>query len=246
MLPDLTLDRAEVPAPTVCGGCDLGSICLCSAPPVGERMQLSGSSSRPRRLCPGEYLYRAGDQFRCFYAINSGDAKMFAHNSRGEERVVDFRMSGEALGLEALSSGVHAVSATALTETTVCQIAMTNFNRVADGAPEMQRQLLALLSQDVATHHHWLITQNQRAIRRVASFLVDIRRKLRARDMDDCRISLPMSRADIGSYLNLAHETVTRTLSELDNDGLIRSRRRNIVILEPAQLATIAGHDALR
>ena len=75
---------------------------------------------------------------------------MFARNSHGEERVVDFRMPGDALGPEALSTGTHAVSATALSELTVCRIAMANFDRVADGVPETQRQLLARLGVNVA------------------------------------------------------------------------------------------------
>ncbi len=209
-------------------------------------MQMSGDVGRPRLLRTGEFLYRAGDPFRYFFAIKSGNAKIFAHNGGGEERVVAFRMPGDALGLEALSSKRHVVSATALTDITVCQISMADSDGVADGVPGFQRQLLELLSQDVADHHRWFVTQNQRAIRRVASFLVDIRRKLRARGEDGNRISLPMSRIDIGSYLNLAHETVTRTLSDLDKDGVIRTRRRNIEIIEPKSLAAIAGHDTSR
>ncbi|MCH9695333.1 MAG: helix-turn-helix domain-containing protein [Gammaproteobacteria bacterium] len=229
------------PVPTACGVCQLGGVCLCSALPPEERLQLVSKVSQHSVIRGGELLYRAGDNFSCFFAIKSGYTKQYAQNRRGEERIVAFHMDGDTLGLEALHKGRHEVSAMALTDVTVCRITMADFDRIAANVPAMQRQLMKILSNDCARHHRWLVTENLRAERRVAAFLLEISDKRSARGADARRFTLPMTRAEIGSFLNLAHETVTRTLTKLSKDGLLTTRRRRIVIDDIAALCELSG-----
>ena len=216
--------------PAVCGSCELGSVCLCSSLPAAERLRVVEQLVKPARIRAGDHVYRSGEPFQWFYAVKAGHIKMYAQNGSGEERVVGFPMAGDTLGLEALHEQRHTVSAVALTDTTACRISVRAFERFAAEIPGLQRQLLLTLSRDIARHHQWLITENQRAERRVAAFLVRIADKQRARGENPARILLPMSRADIGSYLNLAHETVTRALSCIAKTGAIRTKRRKIDI----------------
>ncbi len=233
-LEDISLATKRIPA--VCGSCELGCVCLCTSLPAAERSKLIEQVVRPTRIRAGDHIYRAGEPFQWIYAIKTGHVKTYAQNGSGEERIVGFPMAGDTLGLEALHERYHNVSSVALIDTTACRISVRAFERFATEISGMQRQLLLTLSRDIARHHQWLITENQRAERRVAAFLIRIADKQKARGEDPEKILLPMSRADIGSYLNLAHETVTRALSCIAKTGSIRTKRRKIDIDDIEQL----------
>ena len=178
---------------------------------------------------------------RYLYALKSGYSKTYVQNRLGEERVVGFQTAGDALGLEAIHGNVHTVGAVALNDIVACRIPVPLFSRIANDVPALPLQLLMLLSRDTAARNTRLLTENMRASRRVAIFLVEILDKLERNGKPRHEITLPMSRVDIGSYLNLAHETVTRSLTRLREAGIIDARKRRLKILEPEQLKSVAA-----
>ena len=175
------------------------------------------------------------------FALKSGYSKTYVQNRLGEERVVGFQTSGDALGLDALHGNVHTVGAVALSDVVACRIPVPMFNKIASEVPAFPLQLLMLLSRDTAARNTRLLTENMRASRRVAIFLVEILDKLERNGQPRHEITLPMSRADIGSYLNLAHETVTRSLGGLREAGIIDARKRRLKVLDPDGLKSVAA-----
>ncbi len=230
----------------VCSGCELDGVCLCAALPYSTSRKLLAEFGRPLTLSAGQHLYRNGDPFLHFYAIRSGFTKSYTSGNNGDERIVAFNRAGDALGLEALADERHEISTVALTALNVCRISARSLLEAPDVSPELSRQLLRLVSRDLRRCQKRLITENLRADQRVAGFLLDLCNGGVSADRQAPSMTLPMSRADIGSYLNLAHETVTRTLTRLGDLDYIELRRRKISLLDVKGLQDLVTRQANR
>ncbi len=223
----------------VCATCSLASLCLCSSLPERERRRLSDNVRLAWPMRAGEHVFRAQDAFDALFAVRSGWLKTYARRVDGDERVLGFHLPGDVLGLEAIDAGQHDVSVVALTDCRVCRIPYDAVTRSASQSPEMQQHLVRLLSRRLSERDCWLICDNLSADSRVAGFLADLVARRHRRGLDAEAFRLPMSRADIGSYLNLAHETVSRSLTRLEKNELVEVRRRKIRVLDPPGLREI-------
>ncbi|MDJ0701438.1 MAG: helix-turn-helix domain-containing protein [Woeseiaceae bacterium] len=215
----------------VCSTCTLGQICLCATLPVEEQRRLADSVRLAWPMQAGEHIFRAGDRLGAIYALRSGWLKTYVRRVDGEERVLGFHLPGDLLGLEAIDAGHHGLDAVALTDVRVCRIPLPTLSRFSESDAELQRRMLGLLSRELADRNRWLASDSLSAENRVAGFLVDLVDRREGRGLDASEFRLPMSRADIGAYLNLAHETVSRSLTRFQKNGLIDVRRRKIRVL---------------
>ena len=220
----------------VCSTCTLGQICLCATLPVEEQRRLADSVRLAWPMQAGEHIFRAGDRLGAIYALRSGWLKTYVRRVDGEERVLGFHLPGDLLGLEAIDAGHHGLDAVALTDVRVCRIPLPTLSRLSESDTELHRRMLGLLSRELAERNRWLASDNLSAEHRVAGFLVDLVDRRERRGLDASEFRLPMSRADIGAYLNLAHETVSRSLTRFQKNGLIDVRRRKIRVLAEEDL----------
>ena len=219
-----------------CSTCTLERLCLCARFSRHDERRLLENARLARPLLAGEHVFRAGDPFDSVFAVRSGWLKTFARRLDGEERVIGFQLPGDLLGLDAIDSGTHPLHAVALTDTRICRIPFATISRMTETNPELQLGLLRLMSRDLACCDRWLVSDKLSADCRVAGFLVDLIDRREQRGLDARSFRLPMSRADIGSFLNLANETVSRTLTGFQKNQLIDVERRMIRILQPGEL----------
>jgi len=190
-----------------------------------------------RKVAHGETLFRAGDRFDSLFAVWTGFFKTIMATNQGREQVTGFRMGGELMGLDGIDIGRHSVDAVALEDSQVCVIPYTVLEGLGRTVPSLQRQLHRIMSREIVNDHGVMLhLGSMHAEERLAAFLLNLTDRLRARGFSASSVVLRMSREEIGSYLGLRLETVSRTFSKFQASGLLFVRERQIQITDPVGL----------
>ncbi|KFN45017.1 helix-turn-helix domain-containing protein [Arenimonas oryziterrae] len=224
-----------------CSLCSLKVLCLPAS--IGrediERLDRIVMARRP--LARGEVLFRAGQALGSLFVAREGVFKTVAADENGDLQVLGFQLPGELMGLDALGSGFHACEAQALTRADVCEVPLTQLETIASQVPGLQHQLLRIMGQSMGRdQQHIEILGRRNAQERLATFLHQLAERYRALGRSGDSFLLPMSREDIASYLGLVIETVSRTLSKMQDDGIIAVRAREVKILDADRLNGLA------
>lgn len=230
----------------VCSRCNLREICL----PVGlTRDELESIDGRlvtvRRKLARGERLFQVGDRFDAVYAIWTGIFKTCVSSKDGREQVTGFQMGGELIGLDGIGTRRHEVDAVALDDAQVCVIPFAELEALALEVSSLQQQFHRFMSREIVRNHGvMLLLGSMNADERLAAFLLNLTQRQRARGFSGSAIVLRMSREEIGSYLGLKIETVSRTFSKFQSIGLLFVRHRQIQVVDPVGLQLIVDGEA--
>jgi CRP/FNR family transcriptional regulator len=185
------------------------------------------------RVKAGQILFHEGDRFQFIYAVRSGTFKSCVTLADGREQVVGFHMNGELMGLDGLAQGKHASNATALEETQVCAIPYNHLLTLVAGKASMQQVIGKLMSREIVREHSlMMLLGSMNAEERLAAFLLNLSQRLKARGYSASEFHLRMSRAEIGSYLGMTLETVSRTFSAFQQQSLLEVDKRHIRITD--------------
>jgi CRP/FNR family transcriptional regulator len=226
-----------------CSSCCLQDVCLPCGLSCANLPELDELTTVKRRIARGAPLYHAGDTFDALYAVRSGAFKTTGVSSNGEEKITGFYLPGEVLGLDAINSERHDYGATALEDSEVCVIPFARLTALTLRIPQLQQQLFRLLSRDIARDQGlMLLLGSMTAEQRLAAFLLSLSRRYKRLGYAADRFLLRMTREDIGNYLGLTLETISRLMSRFQRDGLITARRREIEFRDAAKLMEIVGH----
>ncbi len=220
-----------------CADCSLSRLCLPMGLDVEDLDRLDAIMKRPRPLRRGDHLYRAGDRFHSIFAVRSGSLKTYTPCQDGSEQVIGFHLPGELVGLDAIESEHHVCSAKVLETTGVCALPYERLHELARDLPSLQRHFFRLLSKELAHDEAMLMLLGKAsAEERLATFLLSLAQRFKARGFSDSEFNLSMSRHDIGNYLGLAVETVSRMFSRLQEEGVLTVHRKNIQIHDQDRL----------
>lgn len=190
-----------------------------------------------RKLTAGQYLYRAGQPFNALYLVNVGFLKTCLVAEDGREQVTGFRMRGDLVGIESIGAATHECDVVALETSGVWELPYPAILRACAQMPELQERLTWALAAEIRSDRSWKLALNSlSAEQRVAAFLLDLASRHEALGFSPRHFVLRMGRADIGSFLALKHETVTRALTRLAGQGCIDVQWREIRILDMAAL----------
>ena len=219
-----------------CSTCNLRDVCR----PVGlgpdDTLKLGDLVYNRRRVKRGETLLRAGADFESIYAVRSGCFKSSVVLEDGRDQVTGFHMAGEVLGLDGIGSGEHTADLVALEDSEVCVLP---YEQVQDAG--LQRQLHKVMSRELVRDQGvMMLLGTMQAEERLAAFLLNLSQRFLARGFSATEFHLRMTRAEIGSYLGLSLETVSRLFSRFHDDGLIEVQQKHVRILDvPALRATL-------
>lgn len=216
-----------------CSSCSLRELCL----PVGlseediERVdELVGTR---RTLKRGEVLFHAGDRFESLFAVRTGFFKTRISSEDGRDQVTGFQMAGELLGLDGISEDRHSCDAVALEDSQVCLIPYGRLEELTHEVTNLQRQFHRVMSREIVRDHGvMLLLGGMRAEARLAAFVLNLTQRLQARGFSATSLVLRMTREEIGSYLGLKLETVSRAFSRFQEDGLLEVKQRDIRVLD--------------
>ena len=216
-----------------CAKCNLRETCLSGGVPVEDLARVENIVYARRRIRRGEHLFTAGDEFRCLYAIRTGFFKTSLVDREGREQVTGFFMSGELLGMDGLGSGRCAGSAIALEDSDVCAMPYSLIEETGRAVPSLQRRLHAVLAREIVRDHGiMLLLGSMCAEERLAVFLINLSKRYLRRGYSGSDFVLRMSREEIGSYLGLKLETVSRVFSAFHRGGLLKVQHRQVCIID--------------
>lgn len=220
-----------------CAQCSLQALCLAGGVTSEDLERLDGIVKRRRPLQRNESLYRSGQAMQALYVAREGAFKTMSLSEEGDEQVLGFHLPGEIMGLDGMGDGNHHCESVALEPATVCEIPFTDLGRVAAEVPSLQHQLMRVIGQSIGRDHsHLEMLGRRHATERVALFLHSMSERLKVLRRPHLAFSLSMSREEIASYLGLVIETVSRTFSRLQDDGIISVHGRKIELLDPDRL----------
>lgn len=224
-----------------CNNCRLNSICLPIALDLHEVEQLDKIIQRSRPLQKGEHLYRQDQEFTSVFAVRSGSVKAYSITDGGQEQVTGFYFPGEILGMDGIAKHKYASSARALETAAVCEIPFDKLGELSQRIPSLQKHFFQLMSQEIAEDQQLLtLLSKNTADQRVASLLLSISARNKRRKLSGANFRLPMSRTDIGNYLGLTVETVSRVLSRFQKMDILGVDNKEITIVQPEGLRSVA------
>lgn len=223
-----------------CSNCNLRELCM----PIGfntEDMQkLDEVVATRRRVKQGDLLFRDGEPFKSLFAIRTGFFKTCVSTSDGREQVTGFQMAGEIIGLDGIVSDHHSCNAVALEDADVCVMPFANVEELSREFPVLQRHVHKIMSREIVRENSMmLLIGNMRSEERLAAFLLNLVQRLHARGFSQSEITLRMSREEIGSYLGMKLETVSRAFSKFSDEGIIEVKQRYVKIVDPDALKKI-------
>ncbi|MFZ3086929.1 MAG: fumarate/nitrate reduction transcriptional regulator Fnr [Methylotenera sp.] len=223
-----------------CSNCNLRELCM----PVGfnaaEMQRLDEVVEKRRRIKQGELLFHSGDTFTSLYAIRTGFFKTFVTSEDGREQVTGFQMAGEIIGMDGIVSDHHNCNAVALEDAEVCVMPFSDVEELSRELPVLQRHVHKIMSREIVRENSvMMLLGNMRAEERLAAFLLNLVQRLHARGLSQSELVLRMTREEIGSYLGLKLETVSRAFSKFSEEGIIEVKQRYVKILAPDALKKI-------
>ena len=242
-LSDLTVPpNTSTELKIACSNCNLRELCLPVDLTESEMHRLEDLGNNKRSYGTGGYLYRTGDRFKSLHAIRSGSFKTRVLHEDGREQVTGFLMAGEIIGLDAISTDSHTCEAVAMEDSEVCELPFNKLEELSREIPSLQRHLHKIMSREIVRDQGiMLLLGSMRAEERLAAFLLNLSQRNAVHGMSATQFKLRMSRLEIGSYLGLKLETISRTFSHFQEDGLIQVKARAVELLDLPRLRTLVG-----
>lgn len=222
---------------TKCSECGLHKICISKGLNGGELKALDEIISSNLKYHAHVHPFQQGDPFHGLYVIKSGSTKSFIISADGNEQIVGFQFPGDVLGLDAFENRLHTSSALFLENSVVCHMPYDRFNVLCDKIPTLHHRLQSLSSCEITHDHELLMTISQKTARqRIAFFLMEIVRRLHLTWQTEITVNLPMQRNEIGNYLGLTQETVSRIFTKFEREGIISVSGKTVRIIDWCRL----------
>ncbi len=228
---------------TACSDCNLREICLPAGLSHDEIDQLDELVYTRIKVRRGDALYRAGTSFNAIYAIRSGFFKSRVTTRDGREQVTGFSMAGEILGMDGIAHGEYNCDAVALEDSEICTIPYAHLELLAHDLPSLQHHFHKVMSREIVRENGVMMLLGvMRAEERLAAFLLNLSQRLNVRGFSAVEFNLRMTREEIGSYLGMKLETVSRAFSKFHTDQIIEVDQKHIRIVDIDSLRKIYAH----
>ena len=230
------------PIKVTCSNCNLRELCM----PLGLNDQqlhrIDEIVATRRKVKRGTTLFRNGETFTSLYAIRTGFFKTCVATEDGRDQVTGFQMAGEIIGLDGIVNDHHTCDAVALEDAEVCVMPFDRLEELSREVTALQSHVHKVMSREIVREHGvMLLLGSMRAEERLAAFILNLVQRLHARGFSSSELVLRMTREEIGSYLGLKLETVSRTFSKFVEEGLVEVKQRHVRILDTEGLRRIVN-----
>lgn len=225
-----------------CQDCGFSQLCLPFSLNDAEMTKLDDIIQRKRPLHKGDMLFEAGSLQKSLFAIRTGSFKTFTLTDQGEQQITGFHLPGDIVGFDGLHNQLHPSYAEALETAMVCEIPIPNLETLLDQLPRLRQQMMRLMSQDIQADQQMMLLLNRKtAEQKLATFLSQLAQRFASRGFSATAFRLTMTRSDIGNYLGLTVETISRLLSKLDKEQLIQVDGKLITLKDQAALSKLGS-----
>ena len=228
-----------------CSNCNLRELCM----PVGldeaQLKRIDDVVATRRKVKRGGTLFRNGERFTSLYAIRTGFFKTCVATEDGRDQVTGFQMAGEIIGLDGIVNEQHTCDAIALEDAEVCVMPFDRIEELSREVTALQSHVHKIMSREIVREHSvMLLLGSMRAEERLAAFVLNLVQRLHTRGFSQSELVLRMTREEIGSYLGLKLETVSRTFSKFVEDGIVEVKQRHVRILDADALKRIVNQQS--
>lgn len=239
---DVITGRCPHDRTVACGNCRLEAICLPAALGPKDLERFDAIIQRGRPLHSGDHLYRQDEAFSAVFAVRSGTLKSYHLNADGREQITGFFLPGEIVGTDGIGRGCHVNSVIALETASICAIPFKQLEALSSEVPDLLHRVMSLLSDEILREQRLLaLLTSCDADQRIAAFLLRISARCTDLQHSATRLRLPMSRSDIGSYLGLRVETVSRAFTRMHKQGLIAVAGKEVTLLQLDKLRAMVS-----
>jgi len=233
-----------------CSSCNLRELCLPMGLSAPEMVRLEDVVSNRRRVKRGAALFTVGEPFTALYAVRSGFFKTCITSIDGRDQVTGFQMTGEIIGMDGIVHDQHACDAVALEDAEVCVLPFDKIEQLSREFSALQHHVHKIMSREIVRDQSvMLLLGTMRAEERLAAFLLNLVQRLHARGFSQSELVLRMTREEIGSYLGMKLETVSRTFSRFMDEEIIEVKQRYVLIKNTQALEALVnppnGREAL-
>lgn len=230
------------PSSINCQHCGFSQLCLPFTLNDSELDKLDQIIQRKRPSHKGDYLFEAGKPLHALYAVRTGSFKTYTLTEQGEEQITGFHLPGDVIGFDAIGDQQHPSYAQALETAMVCEIPFNNLDHLLDQVPKLRQQLMRLMSQDIHGDQQMMLLLNRKtAEEKLAAFITNLAQRFGSRGFSRKEFRLTMTRGEIGNYLGLTVETISRLLGRFHKDELIHVDGKLITITNFEELSRVAG-----
>ena len=227
-----------------CSNCNLRELCMPMGLKGDEIDKIDEVVSTRRKVKRGARLYGNGEKFTALFAIRTGFFKTCITTEDGRNQVTGFQMAGEIIGLDGIVKDQHTCDAVALEDAEVCVMPFDRIEELSREVAVLQRHVHKIMSREIVREHGvMLLLGSMRAEERLAAFLLNLVQRLHARGFSQSELLLRMTREEIGSYLGLKLETVSRTFSKFVEEGIVEVKQRHVRILDADALKLIVNNN---
>ena len=228
-----------------CSNCNLRELCMPIDLNGSDMDKIDTLVATRRKIKRGDSLFSNGDRFDALYAIRTGFFKTRITTEDGRDQVTGFQMAGEIIGLDGIVADRHSCDAVALEDAEVCEMPYGRIEELSREVPALQTHVHKIMSREIVREHGvMLLLGSMRAEERLAAFLLNLVQRLHARGFSRSELVLRMTREEIGSYLGLKLETVSRTFSKFAEEGIVEVKQRHVRILDTEALRAIVNAPA--
>ena len=225
-----------------CSNCNLRELCMPIGLDAQQMQRIEEVVATRRKIKRGEMLFQNGEIFNSLYAIRTGFFKTCVATEDGRYQVTGFQMAGEIIGLDGIVQNHHTCDAIALENAEVCVMPFNRLEELSREITALQSHVHKVMSREIVREHSvMLLLGSMRAEERLAAFILNLVQRLHSRGFSSSELILRMTREEIGSYLGLKLETVSRTFSKFVEDGIVEVKQRHIRILDQEALQRLVN-----
>jgi CRP/FNR family transcriptional regulator len=226
-----------------CSNCNMRELCMPQGLSEQDLQRIDDMIGARRKVKRNEMLFRNGERFNALYAIRTGFFKTSVATEDGRDQVTGFQMAGEIMGLDGIVSDFHSCDASALEDAEVCVMPFDKIESLSREVTSLQHHVHKIMSREIVREHGvMLLLGSMRAEERLAAFLLNLVQRLHARGFSQTELVLRMTREEIGSYLGLKLETVSRTFSKFVEEGIVEVKQRHVRIVNPDALQQLVNN----
>ncbi|WP_394131696.1 electron transport transcriptional regulator EtrA [Shewanella maritima] len=226
-----------------CHDCSMGTLCIPFTLNDAELDQLDDIIERKKPVQKGDQIFKSGDSLKALYAIRSGTIKSYTITEQGDEQITGFHLAGDVIGFDGIHAHQHQSFAQALETSMVCEIPFETLDELSGSMPKLRQQIMRLMSNEIMSDQEMiLLLSKKNAEERLAAFISNLANRFGSRGFSPNEFRLTMTRGDIGNYLGLTVETISRLLGRFQKAGMIEVKGKYISIVDQSALSVLAGN----
>ncbi|MDO6618291.1 MULTISPECIES: electron transport transcriptional regulator EtrA [unclassified Shewanella] len=229
-----------------CHDCSMESLCIPFSLNNNELDRLDEIIERKKPVQKGDQIFKSGDPLKSLFAIRSGTIKSYTITEQGDEQITGFHLAGDVIGFDGIHSQIHQSFAQALETAMVCEIPFDTLDTLAGSMPKLRQQIMRLMSNEIMSDQEMiLLLSKKNAEERLAAFISNLANRFGSRGFSPHEFRLTMTRGDIGNYLGLTVETISRLLGRFQKSGFIEVKGKYITIVDHKALSQLAGNSRI-